>query len=112
MTPKLIECFVKDIKINKRLRQDVGDLENLVDSIREMGLINPITIDKNRNLIAGFRRLSAWQILQKEDKIKYSQITCKIDTNIKDALMGEFHENTVRKNFAVSEINNIINIIK
>jgi ParB family chromosome partitioning protein len=55
MTTKLIS----DIKIGDRHRKDMGDIPALAASIREIGLINPITIDENGHLLAGARRLAA-----------------------------------------------------
>ena len=54
---------VNSIKIGERFRKDSGDLQPLVDSIKDIGLLNPITIDQNLNLIAGYRRLSAFKNL-------------------------------------------------
>ena len=49
----------EDIKIRKRIRQDLGDLEALKDSLRTYGLLNPITLNKDYELIAGERRFRA-----------------------------------------------------
>ena len=53
--------FVKisDIKVKKRVRKDLGDLEPLKDSLRTYGLMNPITLNSENELIAGERRLEA-----------------------------------------------------
>jgi ParB/RepB/Spo0J family partition protein len=42
-----------------RQRRDLGDLTDLMVSIREVGLINPIVVTKDGRLIAGERRYSA-----------------------------------------------------
>lgn len=44
------------IIIGERFREDMGDLEELKDSIKTKGIIQPITIDSNSNLMAGGRR--------------------------------------------------------
>ena len=36
---------IEDIKIKKRVRHDLGDLEALKDSLRTYGLLNPITLN-------------------------------------------------------------------
>lgn len=36
---------IKDIKVKKRVRKDLGNLENLKDSLRRYGLLNPITLN-------------------------------------------------------------------
>ena len=50
---------IKDIKIKKRVRKDLGNLEDLKDSLRTYGLLNPITLNSRYELIAGERRLQA-----------------------------------------------------
>lgn len=63
-TETLQEDFVirlapDSIIVGSRMRQDYGDLDELALSIAEQGLIHPLTIDKDRNLIAGGRRFAA-----------------------------------------------------
>lgn len=51
---------IKDLKISgDRQRSEVKDLDRLADSISEFGILEPIIIDENNVLIAGFRRMSA-----------------------------------------------------
>ncbi len=48
------------IKVDElRFRKDFGDISELADSIRNFGLLQPIVIDRDFNLIAGERRLRA-----------------------------------------------------
>jgi ParB family chromosome partitioning protein len=58
-----IEAFIwmpmDDIKVGKRHRQDLGDIGALAKSIATLGLLHPITVDANGNLLAGARRLAA-----------------------------------------------------
>lgn len=61
---------ISKIKIGKRIRQDMGNIEELAQSIKEDGLLSPIILRKNDNndtykLLAGNRRLSAHKLLQK-----------------------------------------------
>ena len=42
-----------------RIRKQDGDIESLQNSIVEVGLINPILVDENNRLLAGYRRLIA-----------------------------------------------------
>ena len=37
---------IKDIKIKKRVRKDLGDLSALKESLKLYGLMNPITLNK------------------------------------------------------------------
>ena len=55
---------ISTIEIGKRFRTEPGDIESLAQSIENEGLINPITIDSDHNLLAGFRRLSACIMLK------------------------------------------------
>ena len=54
-----MEVKINDIKVGKRIRHDFGDISGLGMSIQKYGLINPICLDKNNNLVAGERRLRA-----------------------------------------------------
>ena len=50
---------IEDIKVAKRIRQEMGDISGLADSMKRFGQINPIMITKKNVLIAGGRRLEA-----------------------------------------------------
>lgn len=50
---------IADIKIKKRVRKNLGDIDALMESLEEYGLLNPITINTKNELIAGHRRLEA-----------------------------------------------------
>lgn len=53
---------INDIQIGERARKDYGDLDELAASIKEKGIIQPITLDTQLNLLAGGRRLTAAKI--------------------------------------------------
>lgn len=84
-----------------RIRKDVGDLDTLQSSIAKVGLINPVLIDENNTLIAGFRRLTACQNLGWKE-IEVSVLTLSGD-KIK-MLDVEIAENFFRKDFTPDEI--------
>jgi ParB family chromosome partitioning protein len=50
---------IKDIKVGKRFRKKLGNIDLLAQTIREEGLLYPILVDKDGNLIDGQRRLVA-----------------------------------------------------
>jgi ParB family chromosome partitioning protein len=50
---------VSTIKVGERHRCDLGDIDGLAQSIEDIGLLNPITIDEHDRLLAGQRRLEA-----------------------------------------------------
>lgn len=91
------------IKIDEqtRIRQDIGDLASLEESIRQVGLINPVLIDENDTLIAGFRRLSACK------NLGWSEIEVRVVELYGDELKmleTEIAENFYRKEFTPEEI--------
>jgi len=51
---------IDEVRIaKKRFRKDLGDINSLVDSIKSNGLIHPIVVTQNNELISGLRRLEA-----------------------------------------------------
>jgi len=54
---------IADIKVNKRIRKNSGDITALADSMKRYGQICPIVITKKNNLLAGGRRLEAARLL-------------------------------------------------
>ncbi|AWG43083.1 chromosome partitioning protein ParB [Candidatus Borreliella tachyglossi] len=92
---------LEQIKIKKRIRHHLGDTDSLKESIKKHGLIYPIIIDKNKNLVAGFRR---YQVLK---ELGYKEVEVKVIPieNKKTLLEIELDENNVRKSFTRSEAN-------
>lgn len=91
---------VKEIKVKKRVRQDLGNLEDLKDSLRTYGLLNPITINRNYELIAGERRLQA------AIQLGWTNIQANIVDNLSEVeqLEMEIEENNQRKEFTDEEL--------
>ncbi len=59
---------IKKIIVKDRLRKlDQEKVRELAESIKESGLINPITITKDYRLLAGHRRLAACKLLGLDD---------------------------------------------
>ena len=58
---KIILVETEKVKENKRFREEYGDIDGLAASIKAEGLLQPITVDTQMNLIAGGRRLRAAQ---------------------------------------------------
>jgi ParB-like chromosome segregation protein Spo0J len=95
-----------DIDAESRFRKDIAgdnnnDLDLLCNSIKEIGLLHPIVITNDRKLIAGHRRIEACK------KLGWSKIPARIVDFFNEGELnrrkGEFHENTVRKDFTASE---------
>ena len=49
---------IGSIIVGRRHRRDMGDIAALAASIEDIGLLNPITVDSDGNLLAGGRRLA------------------------------------------------------
>ena len=49
----------ESIIVKKRIRRDIGDIEELMESLKKHGQLSPIIVNRNNELIAGFRRLQA-----------------------------------------------------
>jgi ParB/RepB/Spo0J family partition protein len=55
---------IDSIKINERLREvSIDKVTEIAASIKEIGLLNPITVTENNELIAGNHRLEAFRML-------------------------------------------------
>lgn len=92
---------IEDIKVKKRVRRDLGDLTALKDSIHRYGLMNPITLNSNYELVAGERRLEAAKSLGWE-RINANILDSNVD-NIRQLEM-ELEENNQRKEFTDEEL--------
>jgi hypothetical protein len=88
---------IADIRIGRRHRKDHGDLQVLADSIALVGLLQPIGISEDRELVFGERRLLACR-----DILGWSEIPART-VDVRSIVEGEFHENEVRKDFTPSE---------
>ena len=87
---------IDEIRVGKRHRKDMGDLVELAASMVELGLLQPVVVTPDGELIAGERRLLAAQ------KLGWSKIPVTI-VDLDAVVAGEFAENTVRKDFTLSE---------
>jgi len=60
---------INSIKIGKRFRKDLGDIDALARSINEVGLLHPIVITPDGELLAGQGRLEACKKLEASQKV-------------------------------------------
>jgi ParB family chromosome partitioning protein len=91
---------INEIIIENRIRKDMGDIEALKNSIREVGLLHLIVINEKNQLICGKRRLEALRqlgVTDLKEGLHYRIF------NIEDCLRGEFEENFCRKDFSPLE---------
>jgi hypothetical protein len=92
---------ISDIKVGKRHRKDLGDIDGLAASISDVGLLQPIVVKPDGTLIAGERRRAACSLAGK------SEVPVHV-VDLDEVARGEFHENVHRKNFLPSEIYSIL----
>lgn len=95
---------IGEIRIkNGRRRLDSGHVQELADSIRELGLLNPVTIDRGNFLIAGFHRLEAAKALG------WTEIECTVSSlGGLQAELAEIDENIVRSDLSALEYGEIL----
>lgn len=95
------ECPIDKIKVryNPRKKFDKKSLNELAESIKSDGLIQPIVIDEDFNLIAGERRLKACQLLG-FDSIK----TVKYKGNSENFEVLSILENIHREDLTAHEL--------
>ncbi|MBN2160078.1 MAG: ParB N-terminal domain-containing protein [Spirochaetes bacterium] len=91
---------IEEIKIKKRIRKEIGDISDLMESISKFGLMNPVTVTEDMELVAGFRRLQACKALGMEE------IECRmVPTGSRiDRLLMEADENLARKELTFNEV--------
>lgn len=87
---------IAEIRLGSRYRQTVGDLTSLVQSIERVGLLHPVVVTSNGELIAGARRLAA--CLQ----LGWQSIPVHV-IDLDNVFQGEQDENVCRKDFTPSE---------
>lgn len=75
----------------------VGDISELVASMREHGQITPVIIDEHGNLIAGFRRVAA------ATELEWEEIEAVVNPNGRDHKVVNLIENMQRENLTLWE---------
>ena len=71
MTDEIQKIPIEDIDIPKSMERDVGDLEDISNNIKALGLLQPIAVrpkpeNKPYGLLVGYRRYSAFVELNKK----------------------------------------------
>jgi len=91
---------IKDITVNERVRREIGDLSSLMKSMQQHGQLNPVTITRDNELIAGHRRLLSAQ------ELDWTYIEASIVDSSTEAekLQLELEENVHRKDFNPEEL--------
>lgn len=87
---------IDSIIITGRTRKDFGDINLLSESISTVGLMQPIVINENNELVDGLRRIKAL-IRLGSTEIPFYRVS------LEKIVLGEFHANSNRKDFTTSE---------
>ena len=93
-----MKVHIDDIKVSSRLRKiDRDKVDDLITSIKEIGLLHPIIIDNNNNnLLAGWHRLEAHKV------IGYKYIECKkVNLLAQKNKLVEIDENLTQNNLSI-----------
>ena len=104
-----LDWAVDGITVGTRHRKDLGDLQPLVDSIQQYGLLQPLTITDEGVLICGARRLAAIKVLG------WRQVNVWVRVGLSDklsAMMAQRDENTCHKPFTKLELANLYEELK
>lgn len=98
--PNAMRLSIDQIRVGPRHRKEMGDIPGLAASIKQLGLLQPIPLRPDYQLIAGQRRLEAVKLLG------WTEVPVAIVSNLEDAvalLKAERDENQCRKDFEPSE---------
>jgi ParB family chromosome partitioning protein len=87
---------VDGIRVGKRFRQHLGDIEGLAGSMAEHGLLHPVLVNPQHDLIAGRRRLEAAR------RLGWRTIPARVLDL--DAVTAEYAENLYREDLRPSEV--------
>lgn len=100
MTDRML-VDIDAIKVEGRFRQDLGDLSKLMQSIEDLGVLQPVVVTEGMRLVAGQRRLEACR------RLGHEQVPVTVALHLGDArdlLTAERDENTCRKEMTASEL--------
>ncbi len=95
-----LERSVSSIVIGERHRRDSGDLTPLMDSMKRVGLLQPVTITPDGFLICGYRRLEAAK------RLGWNTLRVWVRSGISDELtrlLAERDENVTHKPLSTME---------
>ena len=95
---------IKEIHVKEGRRSlDTCHVGELADSIREIGLLNPLTIDRDNFLIAGLHRLEAVK------RLGWTEVDCTVSSlEGLAAELAEIDENIVRSDMSTLEYGEIL----
>lgn len=95
-----MEIDIKDIKVVRNIRTEIGDVSDLMQSIRENGLLEPVGVCKIKDeyvLVYGHRRFSALKKLGRKQLTVGKEIIIVEKTEMQDLIILNTVENYHRK---------------
>ncbi|ANJ27368.1 ParB N-terminal domain-containing protein [Agromyces aureus] len=95
-----LDRSIESIRIGARHRRDLGDIKGLAASIERQGLLQPITVTPDGDLVCGARRLAALRLLG------LRQVSVWVRSGISDdlaRLLAEQDDNAMHKSLAPTE---------
>jgi ParB family chromosome partitioning protein len=108
---KVKDIPVGDIQIRENIRKEYNDIAELTVSIRQYGLLQPITVypDEKETYVVktGHRRFLAWQQLAKEDPDRFTNIRCLVSNGENTAIV-QLVENIQRKDLSPIDLYNAL----
>lgn len=95
---KNLDYTLVTVDRDARQRKTITGIDELVGSIRRIGLINPIIVDDQHKLMAGERRWTAWGKLYAEDPKKWGKIPVRLASDLteEELILVELEENIKR----------------
>src|SRR6266446_7832593 len=95
MTDRVQYIDITKIKVKGRSREDHGDMQSLIESIKEKGVLVPLIINKKNELLAGGRRYDA----SLQAGLRQVPVLLRDTDDKLDSLEIELIENVFRKDF-------------
>lgn len=95
---------INDIKINLGRRKIMpADIQRLSESVSEVGMMNPITVDADYTLVAGLHRLEAAKLLG------WKEVECAVcELDSLHAELAEIDENVIRTGLSDLELSELL----
>jgi ParB family chromosome partitioning protein len=101
---------IGDIRIKENIRQEYTEIEDLASSIKQHGLLQPITVysDGDRFVVkTGHRRFMAYHKLYEEDSERFHSIRCIVSDSENIAVI-QLIENVQRTDLAQIDLYNAL----
>jgi ParB family chromosome partitioning protein len=108
------DILVGDITIKENVRTDYNDIEGLKESIRQHGLIQPVTVYREGGvyiLKTGHRRYMAYQLLYKEAPDQFHSLRCLI-SNADNIIIVQLIENVQREDLSPIDLYNALSVLR